>query len=236
MKNVPVSKELLQLGRFIALFTAVLTLITFAIAVCTPPLSGPFCQAGCFQYPYADIAHRFPRDYIWMYPAIILSFSYLLMMAVIYHTIQPEKKLAGLLAFSFALFSACILSMNYFIQVSVVPPSVLAAETDGIALLSQFNPHGLFIVLEEAGFLFMICSFFCLFPVFNEKNVVQKAIKWISIVCFVGAIFIFVIISIQYGVHREYRFEVAVITVAWMELIVLAFLLANYFKKQLKNK
>jgi hypothetical protein len=32
-------------------------------------------------------------------------------------------------------------------------PSLLAGETEGIAMLSQFNPHGLFIILEEPGFI-----------------------------------------------------------------------------------
>jgi hypothetical protein len=53
-----------------------------------------------------------------------------------------------------------VLITDYFIQVSVIQPSLLAGETDGISILSQFNPHGIIKVLEEIGLMFMILSFF----------------------------------------------------------------------------
>lgn len=56
-----------------ALATTVLTIITFGIAIATPPLAGPFCTGECYAYPYLDIASRFPRDYYWMYPAMFIA-------------------------------------------------------------------------------------------------------------------------------------------------------------------
>ena len=78
---------------------------------------------------------------------------------------------------SFAAMSALVLSADYFIQVSVIQPSLLSGETEGIALLTQFNPHGIFIVLEEMGFLLMSISFVALIPVFSGTNALEKAIK-----------------------------------------------------------
>jgi hypothetical protein len=66
-------------GFITAILTTVITVVTFGIAILTPPLSGPFCLEGCFGYPYVDIASRFPRDYLWMYPAILLILIYVVL-------------------------------------------------------------------------------------------------------------------------------------------------------------
>lgn len=55
----------------------VITSITFLIVIFTPPLSGPFCVSGCFEYPYYNTFHRYPRDYYWMYGALLLNGIYL---------------------------------------------------------------------------------------------------------------------------------------------------------------
>ena len=221
----------IKFGFYISIITAILTIVTFGIAVCTPPLSGPFCKENCFEYPFLDIASRFPRDYFWMYPAIILSFSYLVMMISLHHITSSEKKLYSSIAIAFALMSSLILSVDYFIQVSVIQPSVLAGETDGIALLTQFNPHGIFIVLEEIGFLLMSISFFSLIPVFNGKNSLEKSIKWTAIIGFAFTILSLIAISFSFGINREYRFEVTVISIVWLELIVIGILFSRYFLK-----
>jgi hypothetical protein len=219
-----------KFGRYISIITTLLTLITFGIAIGTPPLSGPFCTGSCFEYPFSDIASRFPRDYYWMFPAIILSFSYLIMMITIYQTAPGNKKLFGLIGVSFAIMASLILIADYFIQVSVIQPSVLAGETDGISLLTQFNPHGIFIVLEEIGFLFMIFSFFVLFPIFNGTNSLEKGIKWIVTIGFLLAVVSLIMVSIMHGIHREYRFEIIIISITWLELILISFLISRYFK------
>lgn len=235
MENSDLKISVAKFGYKTSLITAILTIITFAIAVMTPPLSGPFCKADCFQYPFTDIASRFPRDYYWMYFAMVLMIAYLIMMISVHQTVENEKKHLSLISVSFAVMSTMILFADYFIQVSVIQPSILAGETDGISILSQFNPHGIFIVLEEIGFLFMNISFFCLIPIFSNQNSNQKAIKWTSIIGFSLTIIAFILISLTHGINREYRFEVAVISIVWLELIVLGFLYARYFKNNLKS-
>jgi len=220
-----------RFGYYISIITVILTLITFGIAINTPPLSGPFCSGSCFEYPYTDIADRFPRDYYWMYSAILLLFSYLMMMISVHHIASNEKKLYSMISVAFGLMSAFVLSVDYFIQLSVIQPSLLAGETEGIALLTQFNPHGIFIVLEELGFLFMSISFVFLIPVFSKTNALEKSIKWISVISFLCVLTSFALITMIYGINREYRFEVAVITITWIELIVIGILFSRYFKR-----
>jgi len=222
--------DIQKFGYYVSLTTAILTLFTFAIAICTPPLSGPFCAGNCFEYPYSGIAERFPRDYYWMYMAIMLSFSYLVMISTISRVAPKKRMLFGSIGLSLALMSTLLLVTDYFLQVSVIQPSLLAGETDGISILTQFNPHGIFIVLEELGFLLLIFSLFALFPVFRGKNPLEKAIRLTTIIGMVLAIVSFVLVSIFHGIHREYRFEVIIISITWLELILFSFLLSRYFK------
>jgi len=220
-----------RFGYYMSIITAVLTFITFGIAVCTPPLSGPFCTTGCFQYPYTEIISRFPRDYYWMFPAIILSFSYLIMMISIHQFASNEKKLFSLIGISFAIISTLILSLDYFVQVSFIQPTLLAGETEGIAHLSQYNPHGIFIIMEEIGFITMNISLFSLVPVFSLPGKLERNIRLTFRISFILMLISFVLVSLVHGIKREYRFEIIIITITWVELLITGVLFAKYFKK-----
>ena len=225
-----------KLGYYIAILTSVLTAVTFGIAVCTPPISGPFCPDACIEYPYLDIVSRFPRDYFWMYPAILLTIIYVVFMACIHQYAPAGKRIFGQIGLSFAIISATILISDYFLQVSVIQPSLVNGETDGIALLTQYNAHGIFIALEDIGYLLMSVSLFCVVPVFSTTNRLEKSIRWILVTGFTLTVGSLIIISIMYGIHREYIFEVVVITVNWTVLIIAGILLSRVFKRALKTR
>jgi hypothetical protein len=225
----------LKFSYYISIITSFLTLVTFSIAICTPPLSGPFCQGDCFQYPYTDIISRFPRDYYWMFPAILVSFSYLIMIFSIHHITPPEKKIFSLTALGFALISTIILTLDYFVQVSFIQPSLLAGETEGIAMLSQFNPHGIFIILEEMGFITMNISLFCLVPVFSKTDKPGKSVRLTLIISFALMLVSFIAITAFFGMNREYRFEVAIISITWIELIIAGILFSFFFKNSINK-
>ena len=227
-----VGSALAKFGYYISLFTAVITIITFGIAICTPPLSGPFCKEGCFEYPYHEIISRFPRDYFWMFPAIILSFSYMVMMIAVHKVVLPERSVFSLSGVAFAVISTLILSADYFVQVSFIQPSLMAGETEGIAMLSQFNPHGLFIILEELGFITMNISFIFLAPALTESARLEKSLRLTVITGFFLMLLSFATIVFINGINREYRFEVIIISITWIELIIVSILLARYFRRR----
>src|SRR5215213_7696650 len=227
------TKNIGRLGFYAAVLTTLLTLITWGIAILTPPLVGPYCSSGCYTYPYSGIAARFPRDYIWMYPAILLSLVYYILMTSIHYFAPNDKKIFSHIGLSFALISTATFVIDYFLQVSVIQPSLLLGETEGIALLSQFNAHGVFIVLEEIGFFMMSFSMFCMAPVFVGKTKSEKAIRWLFIVCFGLTVLSFVLYSTFYGVFREYRFEVATISINWLTLIASGIPLSSVFRRVL---
>jgi hypothetical protein len=220
-----------KVGFCAAILTTLLTVVTFIIAFNTPPLSGPGCAAGCFNYPYSDIASRFPRDYYWMYPAILLSLVYYVLMVSIHYFVPVERKIFSQIGMSFALISAATIVIDYFLQLSVVQPGVVLGETDGIAMLSQFNPHGVFIVLEEIGFLMMSLSMLCMAPAIAGNTKVEKAVRWLFVACFALNAISLGLYTAFYGIHREYRFEITTITINWFTLIATGVLLSIVFRR-----
>ena len=222
-----------KVGFYAAILTTLLTVVTFVIAFNTPPLSGPGCTAACFNYPYADIASRFPRDYYWMYPAILLSLVYYVLMVSIHYFAPAERKIFSQIGMSFALISTATLVTDYFIQLSVIQPGVVLGETDGIAMLSQFNPHGVFIVLEEIGFLMMSISMLCMAPAIVGNTKVEKAIRWLFIACFALNAISMGLYTMLYGIHREYLFELTTISINWLTLFTTGVLLTIVFRRKL---
>lgn len=219
------------LGFYTSMLTTVLTVVTFGIAVFTPPISGPFCVENCIEYPFLDIISRFPRDYIWMYPAILLMIIYVIFMVCIHDYAAYDKKIYSQIGLSIAQISATILILNYFVQVTVIQPSIINGETDGISILTQYNPHGLFIALEEIGYILMSLAFFCVSPVFSKSTKLDRSIRRIFILCFVLTLISLITITSKYGINREYRFEVLVIMIDWIVLLVSGILLSLIFKK-----
>jgi len=214
--------------------TAVITAITFIIAFFTIPRSGPLCVDSCFGYPYTESISRFPTDYIWMYLAIAGLFLYIVFINYIkQYAIEDNKKIYAQIGLTLGAMSALTLLANYFIQLSVVQQSLLGGELEGIALISQYNPHGIFIALEELGYILMSLSFLFMAPIFY-KNKLERAVRYIFTGNFMLATISFLVISILYGINREYRFEIAIITINWITLIVSGILIGVIFKRSEK--
>lgn len=233
MNKVTNPNQIARTGFYIALLTSVITLVTFTIAFLTPPLSGPFCRGECFEYPYTDIAERFPRDYYWMYLSMIVSLLYLFLMIVIHYHARPDKKIYSHTGLGIALISAAIMIPLYFTQVTVIQPCLLKKEFEGLALWSQFNPHGLFIALEEISYWLMNISFFVMIPVFNDNRKFSGAIQLTYLIGFILAVVAFALISLQYGIMREYIFEVAIISIVWFQLIISSAFLTFRFRSMM---
>jgi hypothetical protein len=225
------TKSIAKVGFYSAILTALLTVFSFVIADLTPPLSGPFCASGCFTYPYSDIASRFPRDYYWVYPAMVLNVVYYILMVAIHYFAPLEKKIFSHIGMSFAFLSMATFVIDYFLQVSVIQPSLVLGETDGIALLSQFNAHGVFIVLEEIAFIMMSMSMLFMIPIFVGQTKAEKALRWIFIGDFILTAVSFALFTVFYGIFREYRFEVAAFAINWLALIASGILLSIVFRR-----
>jgi hypothetical protein len=223
-----------RVGLYAAILTALTTLVTFSLAIIAIPNSGAGCREECVEYPYVNTLSEFPRDYLWMPPAMLLIVFYVILIVSIHTYAAQHKKVYSQIGLSFALIAAGMLLSDYYIQFSVVPVSLMNQETDGIALLTQYNAHGVFIVLEELGYLLMSLSFLFLAPVFANRGRLASVVKWVFITGFVLTIVFFVVISINYGLDRMDRFEIAVISINWLVLVTNGVLLSLLFRRQLK--
>lgn len=230
------SRITIKTGFVAALSVSIITLIVFAFAMMAVPPAGPYCPGDCMSYPFGDLLDYFPRDYYWMYIAIVQLIAYLILTISIHVTAPVEKRIFSTNGVAFALIAAIVLLIDYYIQFAVIPVSVMKGETAGIALITQYNAHGIFIALEELGFIMMSISFLFLSFVFTDKNRLSGSIRWLLTVSFVLTLLSYVFYLITYGIEREYRFEVAVITINWLTLIVVGILIGVYFNRRLKNE
>jgi hypothetical protein len=137
----------------------------------------------------------------------------------------------GQIGLSFALIAAGVLLSDYFVQFSVVPISLMSEQTEGIALLTQYNPYGVFIVLEELGYLLMSLSFVFLAPVFAGGGRLAWTIRWVFVGGFVLTVVFLGAISAVYGLERMDRFEIAAISIDWLVLVVNGVLLSFLFRR-----
>jgi hypothetical protein len=221
-----------RLPYWIAVLTSILTAATFATAFATPPRSGPFCtMSACVTAPYTDVAAFFPRDYLWMYPALLVTALFVVLMACIHQYASADKQLFSLIGVCFAVIAAAVLLIDYFMQLTVMQPSVLKGETDGLSLVSQYNPHGIFIALEALGYLMMSVAFVFAAPVFTGRDWVERTIRWLLMAGFTLAVGLLIVLSLRYGHDLDYRFEVFVITIDWTVLIIVGALLSVVFTR-----
>lgn len=208
-------------GRVAAASTAILAVISFGIAIATPPRSGPSCTGDvCVGYPYTDIISFFPRDYLWMFPATLLVFAFLLLAASIHYGADEAWRPLTLTGVVLAGISAALIGTDYFIQLTVIQPSLLQGETDGLSLFSQYNPHGAFIALEALGYLLMCAAMGFLAPGITGTSRITHIAQWTFGAAALLTLAALVVVAVAYGHETEYRYEIAVISIAWTALIV----------------
>jgi hypothetical protein len=225
----------LKTGFYSSILLSVITLITFAFAMAAVPISGPWCQANCIEYPYLNSLQNYPHDYYWMFLAMGQLIIYIVFMISLHYAAAPERRIFSFSALAFAMLAALLLMADYFIQFSVIPVSLMKGETEGIALLTQYNPHGIFIAMEELGYLLMSLAFFCLVPVFHGKNGLERTLRWLLALPFILNLLALVTITAKFGNVREYWFEIITISINWLFILALGVLVARLFRRKMKE-
>ena len=220
-----------QLGFWSAILTAIVAAAALGIAITTAPArSGPNCMfATCITYPYTDAAAFVPNDYFWMIPAFLMGPLFVILVACIRHQAAPARQGFGQIALAFAVSSATALTINYYIQLSVVQPSLLKGEVQGLALFSQYNPHGIFIALEDLGYLMMGAAFLFAASLFGRRERLERLIRLILIGSSILALGSFLLLSLLYGSEIGYNYEVVAILIDWTTLIISGTLLSVFF-------
>lgn len=220
-----------RLGFWSALLLALAATAAFGIAITTaPPRSGPFCLVDpCITAPYTDAAAFVPIDYLWMYPALLLGPLFMLLVACIHHQAVAGQRLFSLVALSFAGIAAATLAMNYFIQLTVMQPSLLNGEVAGLAPFSQYNPRGVFIALEDIGYLMMSVAFLFVVGAIERRDRLTRLVRALFVSSGILNIGSLLVLALIYGYDLEYRYEVAAITITWITLTIAGVLLGLVF-------
>ena len=142
-----------RLSSWLAILTAAMAMIALATAVTTPPRSGPYCRSGCVvAYPYTDAAAFVPRDYLWMYPAVLLTVLVVVLVGVLHDWVPWRRRALSRIGRSFTTIGATVLIVAYASQLSVIQPALVRGETEGLSPWTQYHPYGLFIALENVGY------------------------------------------------------------------------------------
>jgi uncharacterized membrane protein len=102
-------------------------------------------------------------------------------------------------------------------------------------MLIQYNSHGVFLALEELGYLMMSLSFLFIGIALSNRSRLESVIRWIFMIGFVLVLLSLAVVSISHGLDRLDRFEVLVISIDWLILIVNGVLLSTMFRGQRMN-
>ena len=217
-----------RLGFWTAILTVVVVAAFAVVAIPTPPRSGPFCGNACVAYPYVDVAQFIPGDYFWLAPGILLVPTFVVLMACIHAYAAEPKKIYSRIGLSFALIYAVVILVDYYLQLTVVVPSLQAGETEGLSLFTQYDPHGLFIALEALGYMMLTIALLFAAPAFAGGRA-ERAIRGLFILSFVLAVAAFVGLAVL-G-HDLVAFEVTVLMITWIVLIASGALLSVVFRR-----
>lgn len=215
----------LRFGSLIAWCLAGATVVAFAMALTALPNDVP--------YPFSSdvIAEQWPGDYVWMYPAMLVMLLFVALLVSVHEYAAPGRKIFSLLGLCLATIAATVLLIDYFIQVTVMQPSLEKRQFDGWAMLTQYNPNGVFIALEELGYLLMSLALACIAPAFTQGSGIERALRWLFVGSFAAVFVAFVAVSAVQGIDRGDRFEIVVISIVWSTLIVTGPLVALVLRR-----
>ena len=209
-----------RLGSRLGVAVAVLTSVSFALALTALPDDVP--------YPFTDDAIRaqWPGDYLWMYPAMVLSVVVVALLAVLHQYAAAQAKVWSLLALVLGTMGSTVLLVDYFLQASIMQVSLEKAQLDGWSMLTQYNPNGVFIALEELGYLLTSIGLLCLVPVFPRAGRAARTLRVLLPTSTTLVVAALVAVSAARGIDRGDVFEIAVITIVWSTLIAAGALIA----------
>jgi len=161
-------------------------------------------------------------------PSLMLGPFFVVMILSIHFLVQEDKKILSQLAVYFSLICATILSIHYYIQLSVVQQGLLNKELSGLWQFASPNPHSFFWAFAALGYGFMGIALLCVAPIFSKKS--DQSIKWLLVVN--G------IIGVTFLVCNAFGFFVVniVASVVWGVLFPIAsLLLARRYRTRLSG-
>ena len=218
-----------RFGFWVAVLTAAVAGVFAVTAVLTPARSGPFCQTSCVPAPYVNVAQFIPGDYLWLIPGLLLAPIFVALVAVIHACADVKARVFSRIAMTFAVIYAVVITINCFVQFTVVWPSLQSGETQSLSLFTQYNPHGFFIALEVLAYLAMSAAFVAAAPVFDRGRL-ELSVRWLFAVSFVASTA--AVVGLWLVGKDLIALEVTVLMINWVVLIVGGGLLSVVFRRR----
>lgn len=220
-----------RIGFPVAVILAIVAALAFVLGITTPVRSGPYCSGPCMAYPFAEAAQFFPRDYLWIGPAALIAPLFMVLMVCVHFCVPVRSKPLSLLAACFAAIAATVLTADYMLQLLVVHSSLIHRELEGIALLTQYNARGVFIALENAGYLLLAIAFWPASVAVPQSIRPGSWLRWTFGMSFALVMVAFVGLALRFGPEMSLPFELAAILIVWVELVVASVQLSMFFKR-----
>ncbi|MCM1984058.1 hypothetical protein [Lyngbya confervoides] len=112
---------------------------------------------------------------ILLLPSLLLGSSFLVLIATIHHLTFPERRLWSQIALAFATVYTGLISLVYFVQLTLVLPHLMRGETAGIEML-LFTPFDSFLyAVDILGYSFMSLATLFVAGVFPGKGLQRLA-------------------------------------------------------------
>ena len=125
-----------RLSLWVVILTGLMAIVSLAMAITTLPRSGPYCRSGCVGYPYTDVAAFVPRDYLWMYAAVVLTLLVMALMECIHYQVPPDRQLLSRIGVAFTIMASRFLSWTTRV-------SSLSSRLPLSSVRLRASPHGL---------------------------------------------------------------------------------------------
>ena len=140
---------------------------------------------------------------------------------------MPEAQIWSSTAVASAGLATVVLVVDYGLQLTVVQRSLVHGETAGLTLLTQYNPRGIFIGLEDIGYLAMGVAFLLLGVAVRGGSRAERAVRWLLVGGGALVVLLLVALTLVHGSDLDYRFEVWAILVDWLVLVAVAIVIAR---------
>jgi hypothetical protein len=166
-----------------------------------------------------------------MIPGVLLAPLFLVSAACLHFCVPQRGKPLTLLALCFATASAGLLTLDYFVQVLAVQPSLAHHEADGVAFLTQYNPHGAFLALEDLGYLMLAAAMLFAGAAVPRSIRPGYGLCWLLLLAGGLSFVTFIAMAAAFGSEMTLPFEIAVIVIQWPALIAIGILQALFFRR-----
>ncbi len=217
----PLSRIGFWSGILTAIFTIWFTVAFFAWYAVSPPSEWRDIQTYAAAFQSAPFL-------AWVVPCVLLALTFPVLMASIYQLASNDKKIWGLLGLVFALIYAVILGLNYWIQLSVVSPAMVAGHTEGLTPFVIGSPVSIAFSLEGLGYSLMGLSMLFAGPVFSGG----KLETWIRRLLILNGVQVAVVIA---GFLEWWIVTMLSLVIWCLSFPVVSILLAILFRRTVQS-